>query len=36
MNTHHIDSIFNEMIDDVRYVNLYSRIYIKTDIKNNE
>jgi len=35
MNSHHIDSIFNEMIDDVRYVNLYSKIYAKKIFKNN-
>jgi len=36
MKTHHIDSIFNEMIEDVRYVNICSKVYIKTMLKNNE
>lgn len=35
MKTHHIDNIFNEMIDDVRYVDIYSKFYSKTVFKNN-
>lgn len=27
MENHHIDSIFTEMIEDVRYVDIYSKIY---------
>lgn len=36
MKTHHIDNIFKEMIEDVRYVNIYSKFYVKTMVKNNE
>lgn len=25
---HHIDSIFNEMIEDVRYIKIYSKIHV--------
>ncbi len=25
---HHIDSIFNEMIDDVRYIEICSKVYM--------
>lgn len=35
MKGHHIDNIFNEMIDDVRYIDMYSRVYSKTHVNNN-
>jgi len=36
MKTHHIDSIFNEMIEDVRYVDIYSKVYTRNIFKNGE
>lgn len=36
MNRHHIDSIFNEMIEDVRYINIYSKVYAININKNNQ
>ena len=26
---HHIDNIFNEMIEDVRYIKIYSKIHVE-------
>lgn len=34
MERHHIDSIFNEMIDDVRYINIYSKFYTRCIYKD--
>lgn len=31
---HHIDTIFNEMIDDVRYIEICSKVY--TGINMNQ
>ncbi len=32
---HHVDRIFNEMIDDVRYIKIYSPFLINTKSINN-
>lgn len=32
---HHIDNIFNEMIDDVRYIKIYSSFLNDTKTINN-
>lgn len=32
---HHIDTIFNEMIDDVRYIKIYSTFSVNTKSINN-
>lgn len=32
---HHVDTIFNEMIDDVRYAKIYSPFLIDTKSINN-
>lgn len=32
---HHIDTIFNEMIEDIRYVKIYSKFYSGINIKKD-